>query len=98
MKKNGTKKVWALLLAFSLAVASASLPAKADSSSTPIAGIDVAYSQKSIDWNAVKNSGVQFVMMRDGYGGDPGYWDSQKDAAFEDHYSGAIAAGLKVGV
>ena len=98
MKKNGAKKVWALLLAFSMAVVSTSLPAKADNAGTPIPGIDVYAGQKTIDWNTVKNSGIQFAMIRDGYGGDIGYWNDQKDDCFEQNYSGATAAGVKVGV
>lgn len=86
----------ALLLAFSLTFAWVPAPAKA--AGTAIPGIDVSTHNKSIDWNAVKNSGIQFAMIRDGYGGDPDSWDSQEDAYFESNYSGATAAGIKVGV
>ncbi len=60
-------------------------------------GIDVSKYQGQIDWNRVKNSGVQFAMIRTGYGGDPSSWNRQTDAYFESNYSGATGAGLKVG-
>lgn len=98
MKKNRVKRLLSLILAFSFAVGAAALPAEADSTGTPIRGIDVSTFNKTIDWTQVKNAGVQFAMIRDGYGGTPGMWDSQKDAFFEKNYSGATAAGIKVGV
>jgi GH25 family lysozyme M1 (1,4-beta-N-acetylmuramidase) len=100
LKKIGAKKVGALLLMVLVGAASFTFPAKADSTVTPIKGIDVSYVQTSVDWTAVKNSGIEFAMIRDGYGGDgdTSIWDSQRDAQFESHYSGAVNAGLKVGV
>lgn len=92
------KRLLSLILALSCAVGAAALPAKADSTGTPILGIDVSTHNKAIDWSQVKNSGVQFAMIRDGYGGTPGMWDDQKDEYFEQNYSGATAAGVKVGV
>lgn len=56
-------------------------------------GIDVSKHNGRIDWNKVKASGVDFVIIRAGYGREL----SQKDALFEDNYRGAKAAGLKVG-
>lgn len=73
------------------------MPVKADDMGTAIPGIDVYQGQKTIDWSAVKNSGIQFAMIRDGYGGNPGSWDNQKDEYFEQNYAGATAAGIKVG-
>lgn len=56
-----------------------------------INGIDVSKWQgTAIDWTKVKASGVDFVIIRAGYG-------KQKDPAFEQHYKGATAAGLHVG-
>lgn len=56
-------------------------------------GIDVSYAQGEIDWRRVKESGIEFVMIRAGYGREL----SQKDSLFESHYAGAKKAGLKVG-
>ncbi len=60
-------------------------------------GIDVSKWNGSIDWNAVKNSGVSYVIIRVGYRGS-----SQgaliEDPTFKTNIKGATAAGLKVGV
>lgn len=61
-------------------------------------GIDVSEHNGSINWTSVKNAGIDFAMIRTGYGGDPDAWTQQKDDEFESYYSGATAAGLKVGV
>ena len=55
--------------------------------------IDVSYCQKKINFNAVKADGIEAVIVRAGYGRET----SQKDSQFENHYSGAKSAGLKVG-
>lgn len=57
-------------------------------------GIDVSQYQNPIDFNAVKKSGVEFVIIRAGYG----KFINQKDPCFENHYAKAKAAGLNVGV
>lgn len=56
-------------------------------------GIDVSKHNGHIDWQKVKAAGVDFVIIRAGYGREL----SQKDQLFEDNYRGAKAAGLKVG-
>ena len=56
-------------------------------------GIDVSKYQKQIDFNAVKKSGIDFVIIKAGYG----KYISQKDPFFEQNYSRAKAAGLHVG-
>jgi GH25 family lysozyme M1 (1,4-beta-N-acetylmuramidase) len=56
-------------------------------------GIDTSKWQGNIDWNKVKNSGVQFAILRAGYGRE----SNQKDECFERSYAGAKAAGLYVG-
>jgi GH25 family lysozyme M1 (1,4-beta-N-acetylmuramidase) len=60
-------------------------------------GIDVSKWNGTIDWNAVKNSGVSYVIIRCGYRGS-----SQgaliDDSTFATNIKGATAAGLKVGV
>ena len=63
-----------------------------------IVGIDVSYHQGDIDWEQVRSSGVEFVMMRVGY---RGYGESGKlveDTNFLANIQGALDAGLKVGV
>lgn len=56
-------------------------------------GIDVSAHNGAIDWQKVKASGVQFVILRAGYGKTT----SQKDKRFEEYYAGAKAVGLPVG-
>lgn len=60
-------------------------------------GIDVSKWNGDIDWNAVKNSGVSYVIIRCGYRGS-----SQglliEDSKFAANIQGAAAVGLKVGV
>lgn len=56
-------------------------------------GIDVSKWQGNIDWSRVKASGVDFAILRAGYGSV----SSQKDVTFEDNYQNAKAAGIPVG-
>lgn len=60
-------------------------------------GIDVSKYQGTIDWNAVKASGISFVIIRCGY---RGYESGAivEDARFRANIQGARAAGLRVGV
>ena len=60
---------------------------------TQYKGIDVSKHNGTIDWNKVKAAGVQFAMLRAGYG----RYDNQKDERFEANYKGATAAGIPVG-
>ena len=57
-------------------------------------GIDVSYHQGTIDWSKVKSSGIEFAILRIGYG----MYDNQKDKQFENNYSKAKANGIPVGV
>lgn len=57
-------------------------------------GIDVSYHQKSIDWKKVKNAGIEFAILRIGYG----MYDNQKDTKFETNYTNARANNIPVGV
>ncbi|MCI8992123.1 MAG: hypothetical protein HFG80_05255 [Eubacterium sp.] len=54
-------------------------------------GIDVSRWQGNIDWNAVRNAGYTFVMMK---ATQETNW---KDPMFEANYAGAKKAGMKVG-
>ena len=60
-------------------------------------GIDVSKWNGNIDWNAVKNSGIEYVIIRCGYRGS-----SQgaliEDPKYKTNIQGTINAGLKVGV
>ena len=60
-------------------------------------GIDVSKWNGSIDWNAVKNSGVSYVIIRVGYRGSS-QGSLIDDPTFKTNIKGATAAGLKVGV
>lgn len=60
-------------------------------------GIDVSRYQGDIDWSAVKASGIDFVFIRVGYRGYGG-GIMQEDSKYWQNISGAINAGLNVGV
>ena len=59
-------------------------------------GIDVSQYQGSIDWNSVRNSGVNFAILRIGY-----YLESQGraviDPYFEQNYNACKSLGIAVG-
>lgn len=59
-------------------------------------GIDVSSYQGSVDWAAVKADGVDFAILRDGYGNE--HPETQTDITFAANYDSATANGLKVGV
>ncbi|MBR5410789.1 MAG: glycoside hydrolase family 25 protein [Clostridia bacterium] len=61
-------------------------------------GIDVSAFQEEIDWQAVKDDGIDFVMLR---AGGRGWGDKgilYQDKMFKTNYTEATKAGLKVGV
>lgn len=60
-------------------------------------GIDVSTWQGAIDWAKVKASGIQFAMIRLGYGSKSGSGCSL-DKYFTANVEGALAAGVDVGV
>ena len=55
-------------------------------------GIDVSENNGFVDWEAVKEAGVDFAIIRLGYG------NRHLDERFYENINGAIAAGLAVGV
>ena len=57
-------------------------------------GIDVSKWQGNIDYKKVKNTGIQFIIARIGYG----MYENQKDKKFEDNYKGAINNNIPIGV
>ena len=56
-------------------------------------GIDVSVHNGDIDWGKVKADGIDFAILRAGYG----RLASQRDDRFEENYAGAKAAGIPVG-
>ncbi len=62
-----------------------------------VLGIDVSKWQGTIDWNAVKQSGISFVIIRCGYRGSS-TGALVQDPKFQSYISGATNAGLKVGL
>ena len=59
-----------------------------------LTGIDVSEHQENINWSTVKASGIQYAMIRSGYGRDI----SQIDDYFEQNYAGAVANDIPVGI
>ena len=60
-------------------------------------GIDVSKWNGKVDWEAVKNSGISYVIIRCGYRGSSN-GALYEDRMFEENIKGATKAGLKVGV
>ncbi|MEA4896041.1 MAG: glycoside hydrolase family 25 protein [Oscillospiraceae bacterium] len=60
-------------------------------------GIDVSEHQATIDWQKVRDDGVDYAIIRAGY---RGYSEGKlyEDACFRANIEGAKAAGLKVGI
>ncbi len=68
----------------------------ADSRYTSRIGVDVSYIQKEINWQSVKDAGIQFAMIRLGY---RGYTQGllHEDAYYRVNMNGARAAGITTG-
>lgn len=64
------------------------------STGVPYKGIDVSRYQGDIDWAKVKKAGIEFVMIRAGYGKH----SDQVDAKFKTNIAGAQKAGIECGV
>ena len=60
-------------------------------------GIDVSKYQSNINWEQVKTAGVEFAIIRIGYRGY-GSGALVMDPKFEEHFTNARNAGLRVGV
>ena len=58
-------------------------------------GIDVSKWQADIDWEKVAAAGIDFAIIRCGYGSDK---SSQDDAYFIQNVEGALDAGIEIGV
>ncbi len=61
-------------------------------------GVDVSRYQGSINWNAVKEDGYDFAILRLGYRGYGTAGTLNMDSRFYENLAGAKAAGLDVGV
>ena len=57
-----------------------------------IKGIDVSENNGWIDWKAVKENGIEFAIIRLGYG------RGHLDSLFYKNVNEALEAGLKIGV
>ena len=69
----------------------------AANSSKPLAtGIDISYYQKSVDWDKLKATGIDYVILRAAYY-PKGSYSPKVDPKFEEYYAAAKAAGLDVG-
>ena len=55
-------------------------------------GIDVSKWNGNVDWDKVKADGIDYVILRAGYG------NSNVDPYFKSHIEGASKAGLKIGI
>lgn len=64
---------------------------------TSLTGIDISAHQSGIDWEQVKNAGIDFVIIRVGYR-TYGGGEITLDPNFGENIEGAAAAGLNVGV
>lgn len=60
-------------------------------------GIDISKWQGNIDFNKVKDSGVEFIFIRVGYGPNEDLVMTV-DPKFEEYYEGATKAGLPIGI
>ena len=61
-----------------------------------VLGVDVSFWQGYIDWNQVKDAGIEFAMIRAAWrGSEEGVLDT--DDYVHTNYTGATNAGLKVG-
>lgn len=56
-------------------------------------GIDLSCWQENVDYNKLKEQGIEFAIIRDGYGKNK----TQKDKLFETHYNGLKNVGIKIG-
>lgn len=62
-----------------------------------ILGIDVSRYQGKINWEKVKEAGIEFVMIRIGFRGYGSSGQLNEDPWAQENYKGAKKAGLKVG-
>lgn len=87
------KRILSFLLMLLVAISASVLHVSAISADTDevFSGIDVSVYQGDINFEQVKNSGIEVVYIRAGYG------FSVTDPKFEENYANATKAGLKCG-
>lgn len=56
-------------------------------------GIDLSVYQSNVDYTKLKNQGIEFAIIRCGYGKN----SNQKDKMFEKHYNGLKSCNIKIG-
>lgn len=56
-------------------------------------GIDISTFQRNVDYNKLKKDGIEFAIIRCGYGREI----NQKDIMFEKHYEGLTKVGIPAG-
>lgn len=61
-------------------------------------GVDVSSYQGDVDWEKVRQAGVEFAMLRAGFRGYGEAGNMKEDSKVRQNYENATAAGLKVGV
>lgn len=69
-----------------------------DGTSTSHMGIDVSTFQKEIDWQQVRDSGIEFAIIRCGFRGYGSEGKLVEDSMFREHIEGATAVGIEVGI
>lgn len=69
-----------------------------DGRTAAIPGIDVSSHQGEIDWEQVADAGIRFAIIRAGYRGYGEEGTLKTDSCFQSNITGALAAGLDVGV
>lgn len=57
-------------------------------------GVDLSYANKGVDYRLLKESGIEFAILRTGYGSD---YPDQQDSLFEAHVAGCESAGIPWG-
>ena len=62
-----------------------------------IKGIDVSYYQGNIDWNAVKNDGIQFAILRVSAGYYSDSYHHFTDKRFKEYAANANSVGMPIG-
>ena len=85
------KMIWTILTIIAILLFPSSVLALEPDSQPIYTGIDVSSWQGEIDFQAVKDAGIEIVYIRAGVG------DSTRDAYFQRNYEAAKATGLKVG-
>lgn len=75
--------------------ASSTVSGKTNSTDTEIAGIDVSAHNQKIDWEKVKKAGVEFAILRCGFGQD---YKSQDDTYFARNIAECERIGIPYGV